>query len=339
MADRFDAVLIVSFGGPEGRDDVLPFLENVLRGRGVPRERLLEVAEHYHHFDGISPLNAQNRALIAALGQELKVNGPQLPIYLGNRNWHPLLADTLRQMSQDGVRRAVAVFTSAFSSYSGCRQYLENVEEARQVVGHQAPVVEKVRGFFNHSGFIQSMIERLVDALDRIPEDRRSRAELVFTAHSIPLSMASGCGYVRQLEEASSLVAHGAGHDPWRLAYQSRSGPPAQPWLEPDIGDVLRGLAASGEARDVVVAPIGFLSDHMEVMYDLDTEAASLAAGLGLNLVRTGTVGTHPKFVRGLRDLIAERVENLRERPVVGTLSPRPDVCASDCCPAPRRPR
>jgi ferrochelatase len=339
VADRFDAVLIVSFGGPERREDVLPFLENVLRGRNVPRERMLQVAEHYYHFDGVSPLNAQNRELIAALQKELDSSGPRLPIYWGNRNWQPLLPDTVAQMKRDGIRRAAAIFTSAFSSYSGCRQYLENVEEARQMVGIGAPAIEKVRGFFNHPLFIQAMIERVGAVLDRLPPERRSMAEIVFTAHSIPLSMASGCAYVRELQEASSLVAAGVGRSEWRLAYQSRSGSPEQPWLEPDIADVLRELARQEGKTDVVVVPIGFLSDHMEVLYDLDTEAAELADELGLKMLRAPTAGAHPKFIRMLRDLITERVENLRERPTTGTLAARPDFCASDCCPAPRRPR
>jgi ferrochelatase len=200
-------------------------------------------------------------------------------------------------------------------------------------------VIEKVRGYFNHPGFIAAMVERLTEALDRLPQERRSQAQVLFTAHSVPLSMASGSAYVRQLQEASALVAQGAGADQWRLAYQSRSGPPEQPWLEPDVGDVLRELAAAKQPADVIVVPIGFLSDHMEVLYDLDTEAAQLAADLGLNLVRAGTVGVHPTFVRALRDLIAERVENLPSRPTVGRLGPLPDICPSDCCPAPRRPR
>ena len=339
MADRFDAVLLVSFGGPERPEDVLPFLENVLRGRNVSRDRMLEVAEHYHHFGGVSPLNAQNRALITALQTELEHSGPRLPVYFGNRNWHPLLPDTIRQMTRDGIRRAVGVFTSAFSSYSGCRQYLENIQEAREVVGTGAPAIEKIRGFFNHPLFIQATIERVGEAFQEIAPDRRSQAELVFTAHSIPLSMASVCNYVRELQEAAQLIATGVAHTPGRLAYQSRSGPPEQPWLEPDIGIVLRELAQRNSAPDVIIMPLGFLSDHMEVLYDLDTEAADLARELGLKLHRAATVGTHPKFVRMLRDLIAERVEGLRERPTVGESRPRPDVCASDCCPAPRRPR
>jgi protoporphyrin/coproporphyrin ferrochelatase len=340
MADRFDAILLVSFGGPESRDDVLPFLENVLRGRNVPLQRMLEVAEHYYHFGGISPINAQNRALISALTAELEVRGPKLPIYFGNRNWRPLLPDTIRQMAKDGIRRAVAIFTSAFSSYSGCRQYLENIDQARQTVGPAAPSIEKVRGYFNHPGFIAAMIDRANDAMAAIPEVRRLQAELVFTAHSIPISMATSSNYVRQLSEASSLVAKAiSSSERWQLAYQSRSGPPEQPWLEPDVCDVLRALAADKRTSDVVVVPIGFLSDHMEVLYDLDVEAVQLAGELGLNLFRAGTVGVHPAFVRALRDLIAERVENLPSRPTIGALGALPDICPTDCCPAPRRPR
>src|SRR6476660_10345132 len=225
MSQPYDALLIVSFGGPDGPDDVLPFLENVLRGRNVPRERMLEVAEHYFEFGGRSPINDQNRALIAALEQELSAHGPHLPIYWGNRNWHPLLADTLRQMSSDGIRRALAFVTSAYSSYSSCRQYRENIAAAQTEVGAAAPVVDKLRVFFNHPGFIEPMIENVRAALEKIPAKRRGNAELLFSAHSIPQAMAHGCRYQAQLQEASRLIAEGVGQINWRLVFQSRSGP------------------------------------------------------------------------------------------------------------------
>ena len=327
----YDALLLVSFGGPERPEDVLPFLENVLRGKNVPRERMLAVAEHYYQLGGASPINAQNRALIAALEAELQAHAPPLRIYWGNRNWRPLLADTLRQMAADGVRRALAFFTSAFSSYSGCRQYLENIAEARAEVGPTAPPIDKLRGFFNHPGFIEAMADRVAEAFVQIPAERRSAATLVFTAHSIPLAMAQNCRYEAQLQEACRLVAQHADAENWRLAYQSRSGPPTQPWLEPDIGDVLGQLAAEG-AGDAVVAPIGFISDHMEVVYDLDIEARRIAREAGLNLVRAATVGVHPKFVAMIRELIAERMGLAAERRALGSLETCPDVCPADCC-------
>jgi ferrochelatase len=331
MQANYDAILIVSFGGPEGRDEVLPFLENVLRGRNVPRERMLAVAEHYYHFGGVSPINAQNRALVAALEAELAQHGPKLPVYFGNRNWHPLLANTLRQMRDDGVKQALAFFTSSFSSYSGCRQYRENIAAAQVEVGENAPRVDKLRAYFNHPGFLEPMIERVVAAIEQIPAERRAAAQLAFTAHSIPLAMAGNCKYETQLADACQVVADGIGSSNWRLVYQSRSGSPSQPWLEPDIGDHLRELAASS-VRDVVVVPIGFISDHMEVMFDLDFEAKQLAEELGINMIRAGTVGTHPRFVTMIRELIVERISDAAVRPALGTLGPSHDVCPVDCC-------
>jgi ferrochelatase len=330
---RYDALLVVSFGGPDGPDDVLPFLENVLRGRNVPRERMLAVAEHYYHFGGKSPINDHNRALIAALEKEFAAHGPRLPIYWGNRNWHPLLPDTLRQMADDGVRRALAFFTSAYSSYSGCRQYRENIGVAQVEVGTAAPAIEKLRVFFNHPGFIEPMIERVQSALEAVPGERRSNAQLVFTAHSIPQAMAHGCRYEEQLREASRLVANGVGRPKWDLVYQSRSGPAQQPWLGPDICDFIRlEHASNSNFKDVVVVPIGFTSDHLEVLYDLDTEAKSLCAELGINMVRAGTVGTHRRFVRMIRELIEERTSDSPERLALGPLGASHDVCAADCC-------
>jgi ferrochelatase len=302
----FDALLIVSFGGPEKREDVLPFLENVLRGRDVPRERMLEVADHYYHFSGRSPINDQNRELIAALRQSVRI-----PIYWGNRNWHPLLADTVREMRDAGVRRAIAFATSAFGSYSGCRQYLENIERARSEVGEGAPEIVKIPPFSEHPLFIEAMADRVREALARLPG-----AKLVFTAHSVPVAMASSSPYAVQLENASRRVAEAVGAADWKLVYQSRSGPPAQPWLGPDVCDYLRE-----HRRDAVIAPIGFLSDHMEVIYDLDVQARSVCDELGIRMERARTVGCHPAIIR----MIAELIER----------EPRP--CAADCCPAPRR--
>lgn len=329
--EPYDALLVVSFGGPEAPDEVMPFLENVLRGRNVPRERMLQVAHHYELFGGISPINGQNRALIAALEKELGASGMKLPIYWGNRNWHPLLADTLGEMKRDGIRRALAFVTSAYSSYSGCRQYREDIERARAAVGDDAPQVDKLRAFYNHPGFIAPNIENLRIALARIPYERRRNAHVAFTAHSIPLSMASACDYQAQLLETCRLVAEGAGHARWQLVFQSRSGSPMQPWLEPDICDHLRELKRAG-ATDAVVAPVGFISDHMEVLYDLDTEAQQVAREIELNMVRAATVGTHPAFVRMIRELIEERLTATPTRLALGTRGPQPDRCSADCC-------
>jgi ferrochelatase len=335
----YDAIVVVSFGGPESTGDVIPFLENVLRGRNVPRERMLEVAEHYYHFGGKSPINDQNRELIAALQALLDREGPRLPVYWGNRNWNPMLRDTLRQMKDDGVRRALGYFTSAFSSYSGCRQYRENVEAARAEVGEGAPVVDKLRVFYNHPGFIGPMAENVRRALEQLPADDRENAPLVFTAHSIPLAMAQGSLYVKQLNEACKLVGQQLGREDLQLVYQSRSGPPSQPWLAPDILDHIRSLHAGG-VRSLVVVPIGFISDHMEVLYDLDTEAAGLCNELGIQMVRAKTVGSDPRFVSMIRDLILERIEPARARDFLGDDGACHDVCPADCCPAPaaRRP-
>jgi ferrochelatase len=331
MNQTYDALLVVSFGGPEGLDEVLPFLSNVLRGRGVPEARMREVAQHYELFGGVSPINEQNRRLIAALERELEERGPRLPVYWGNRNWHPMLADTLRQMRDDRIRDALAFVTSAYSSYSGCRQYREDIERAREAVGRGAPRVEKLRAFFNHPGFVGPNVSNLRAALEQIPAERRGAAEVAFTAHSIPAAMAAGCEYERQLLETCRLVAEGAAHTNWRLVFQSRSGPPTQPWLGPDIREHLRALKESG-AGEVVVAPVGFISDHMEVLYDLDTEARQLSEGLGLNMIRAATVGTHPEFIKMIRELIVERLDDATTRRALGTFPPRQDTCAADCC-------
>jgi ferrochelatase len=334
MADSYDAVLLVSFGGPDGPDDVLPFLENVLRGRNVPRERMLEVAEHYNHFGGKSPINEQNLALLAALREELDRRGPHLPVYWGNRNWHPLLTDTIREMADAGVKRAIAFVTSAYSSYSGCRQYRENIAAACAALGERAPQIDKIRVFFNHPGFVGPMADNVRRAVGRFPESVRGTVPVLFTAHSIPTSMADGCRYGAQLAEACRLVAEQAGVTDWKLVYQSRSGPPTQPWLEPDICDAIRERHAHGCSR-LVIAPIGFISDHMEVLYDLDTEAADLCRELGVEMERAATVGTDPVFIGMIRDLIAERSGMLNDRVAIGQLPANHDVCPLDCCPAP----
>ncbi len=335
MADGYDALLLLSFGGPEGPEDVMPFLENVTRGRNVPRERLEEVAKHYLAFGGKSPINDQNRALLTAIDEELAKRDEGLPIYWGNRNWTPYLADTLSMMKNAGIQRALCFVTSAYGSYSGCRQYQEDIAKARAEVGEGAPEVHLVRRFFNHPGFVDANVDRVKAAIAELPEAARDEARLVFTAHSVPLSMAETSPYVAQLEETARLVAAGVGRGEWDLVWQSRSGPPQVPWLEPDICDHLRALSEGGTTA-VVVSPVGFISDHMEVVYDLDHEAREVAEALGLEMVRAGTVGTHPTFITAICDLIAERRIGA-ERKKVGGLPMAPDVCAADCCPAPRR--
>lgn len=332
---RYDAVLFVSFGGPDKADDVLPFLENVLRGRRVPKERMLEVAEHYYHFGGKSPINEQNIALIDAIRQELTTSGLDLPVYWGNRNWYPFLTDTIQDMKDAGVRRALAFVTSGFSCYSGCRQYRENIQEARDTVGPEAPEIDKIRVFFNHPGFVHPMARNVRSAMKSLGS--KPQTPVLFTAHSIPLSMADSSDYCKQLQEASRLVAEQAKISKWKLVYQSRSGPPSQPWLEPDVCDAIRDLHERGESN-VVIVPIGFISDHMEVLFDLDTEAADLCKELGMKMARANTAGTDPEFVQMIRDLIAERAFGLSEKAAIGRMPANHDVCPLDCCPAPMRP-
>jgi ferrochelatase len=326
--NNYDALLVVSFGGPEGMKDVIPFLENVLRGRNVPRERMLQVARHYEMFGGVSPINDQNRKLINALQIELETNGPKLPIYWGNRNWHPLLPDTLQQMTDDGIKHALAFVTSAYSSYSSCRQYRQNIIDAQATVGSGKPSVDKLRAFYNHPLFIEANIDRVREAMARLGSS--VAPQIVFTAHSVPESMAENCDYVRQLKETSRLIANAVGIQDWQLVYQSRSGSPTQPWLGPDICEHLRSLKSRG-VSDVVVAPIGFVSDHMEVIYDLDVEAQKVAEEIGQNMVRAATVGTHPSFVRMIRELILERTEN-KEARFLGPLGASVNTCPPDCC-------
>jgi ferrochelatase len=335
----YDSLLIVSFGGPEGPADVMPFLENVLRGKNVPRERMLEVAEHYQHFGGVSPINGQCRELIEALRQELDTHQIKLPIFWGNRNWHPMLEDTLREMGQQGYRRSLAFFTSMFSCYSGCRQYRENIQAAREKVGGSAPMVEKVRMAFNHPDFIETQAELLASSLQAIPVEQRASSPLLFCAHSIPMSMAENSRYELQLREAGRLIAEQVGHQRWELVFQSRSGPPQQPWLEPDVCDRIEQLAAAESLTDVILQPIGFVSDHMEVLYDLDEEAAQLCQAKHIRLHRVPTIGTHPRFISMIRKLIQERMQPDSQRPAVGRLGPSHDICPVNCCLYPQTGR
>ncbi|MCB9450615.1 MAG: ferrochelatase [Anaerolineaceae bacterium] len=329
-ARQYDALLLMSFGGPEGMEEVIPFLENVAGGRNIPRHRLEAVAEHYLAFGGVSPINAQNRALIAALEAEFRQHALDLPIYFGNRNWHPFIADTLRQMRDDGVKRALAFFTSPFSSYSSCRQYREDIILASEAVAG-APEFDKIRVFYNHPGFIEPVIARTQAALEQFPPEKRAGVQLVFTAHSIPLTMAQNSDYEAQLAETCRLVAEGLGRVEYRLVYQSRSGSPHNPWLEPDICDDLRQAVAAG-IEDVVIVPVGFISDHMEVVFDLDTEAKQVAEEIGITLVRAETVGTHPVFVSMIRELVVERMTSHPERRALGQRGPNHDICPMTCC-------
>ncbi|PWU44522.1 ferrochelatase [Micromonospora globispora] len=341
----YDALVLVSFGGPERPEDVMPFLQNVTRGRGVPPERLAEVAEHYLHFGGVSPINQQCRELLAAIRADFAAHGVDLPVYWGNRNWDPMLADTVAQMRDDGVKRALAFVTSAYGGYSSCRQYQEDIAAARAAVGQDAPVIDKLRQFWDHPGFVEPHADAVKAALAQLDPAKRDTTRIVFTAHSVPVSAAATAGphggrYTAQLEEAARLVHAAAAPDlPYDLVWQSRSGPPQVPWLEPDIRDHLTALAEQG-VTSVVVSPIGFVSDHLEVVWDLDTEALETAKQLGLEFVRAGTPGTDPRFVAMVRELVTERTapdgERLRRR--LGEL-PMWDTCPTPCCvPPARRP-
>lgn len=354
-AGPYDALLLLSFGGPEGPDDVVPFLENVTRGRGIPRERLKEVGQHYFLFGGVSPINAQNRELLDALRKDFGEHGVGLPVYWGNRNWAPYLVDTLREMTDDGHRRILVLATSAYASYSGCRQYRENLAGALAELaaeGRPVPRVDKLRHYFNHPGFVEPMTDAVLTALGELPAEVRAGAHLAFTTHSIPTAAAdtsgpveghgNGGAYVAQHLDTARVIADavreatGTEH-PWQLVYQSRSGAPHIPWLEPDICDHLVELHEGG-APAVVMVPIGFVSDHMEVKYDLDTEAAAQAAELGLPVARAATVGADPRFAAGVRDLVLERAakeRGLAPRPcALGALGPSHDVCPAGCCPS-----
>jgi ferrochelatase len=333
---EYDAVVLVSFGGPEGPEDVMPFLRNVVRGRGVPDARLAKVAEHYRHFGGVSPINAQCRELLAALRVDLDTAGMQLPLYWGNRNWHPYLSDAVATMRDDGVRRALAFVTSPFGSYSSCRHYLEDISAARASAGPGAPLVEKIRHYHDDPGYVAPHADGVRAALARLSDVDRVVTRVVFTAHSIPSTMEEQSGpaggrYTAQLRETAALVAEAAspGLD-WDLVWQSRSGPTHVPWLEPDVNDHLESLAAAG-VRAVVVSPIGFISDHIEVLWDLDIEAAATARRLGLRFARAATPGTDPRFVAMIRHLILERLDPAPRRARLGAL-PMWDECPANCC-------
>ena len=349
-ASPYDAFLLVSFGGPEKPEDVLPFLRNVTRGRNIPDARLAEVGEHYQLFGGRSPINDQNRELIAAISSDFKAAGIDLPVYGGNRNWDPYLAEALERMREDGIRRAAVLLTSAYSSYSGCRQYRENLADAvAQVPG--APRLDRLRHYFNHPGFVEPMVDATLAALAELPDQARHGGHLVFVTHSIPVSMNDSSGprgraYVAQhrvvVAEVVERVREETGHRyPAELVFCSRSGPPQVPWLEPDVNDHLRTLHER-DVPGVVVVPIGFVSDHMEVIYDLDTEAAATAAELGMPMVRAATAGVDPRFVAMVRDLLLERAAAERgEAPARAALGSEAtwDVCPAGCCPNPRGPR
>ena len=335
-AGPYDAFLLVSFGGPEKPEDVLPFLEDVTRGRDIPRARLQDVAEHYYRLGGVSPINEQNRRLLAAIRAELDAQGPSLPVYWGNRHWHPRLEDTVRRMAEDGVRRALAFVTAGFGSYASCRRYQEAIERAVAAAGPEAPRVERLRLFYNHPAFIEAVADHTRHALARVPAGRRSGAALVFTAHSVPQWMAESSDYEAQLREAATLVVEELGEARrWELAYQSRSGDPKTPWLEPDVGTALDRISRDG-ITDVVVVPIGFVSDHVEVLYDLDIEAADRARALGVRYVRAATPGTHPAFARMVGELVRERTAGAARR-AVGRRGPAPDSCPPGCCLPPSR--
>ncbi|MGI9600610.1 MAG: ferrochelatase [Acidimicrobiales bacterium] len=328
-----DALVVVSFGGPEGPEDVVPFLQNVTRGRNIPDHRLAQVGSHYQLFGGVSPLNAQCRQLVEALQTELTRRDDNTPVYWGNRNWDPMLEDTVGQMAADGVQRAAAFVTSAYSSWSGCRQYLDDIARARAAVGPTAPPIEKLRQYHDHPGFVEPFVDATRAALLELADSPRADAELLFTAHSIPTAMAEGCDYRSQLLVTADLISRALGDQrPWELVFQSRSGAPHVPWLEPDVGDRLRQKAEEG-SRAVVVVPIGFTSDHMEVVYDLDTEARRVADEAGVAMARAATPGTDPRFVAMVLALLDEQRRG--DQPVaLGPAGPRPVPCRPDCCPA-----
>jgi ferrochelatase len=361
-ASPYDALLLLSFGGPEGPDDVVPFLENVTRGRGIPKERLKEVGQHYFLFGGVSPINDQNRALLDALRKDFAGHGLDLPVYWGNRNWAPYLTDTLREMVADGRRRILVLATSAYASYSGCRQYRENLADslaALEAEGVELPKIDKLRHYFNHPGFIEPLVDSVVEAIGQLPEESRASAHIAFTTHSLPTEAAdtsgppeghipgSGGAYVAQhLDVARTIAAavrdRTGNYHPWELVFQSRSGAPHVPWLEPDICDHLEDLHRAG-VQAVVMAPIGFVSDHMEVMYDLDVEASNKAAELGLPTARAATVGADPRFAAAVRELLLERAALERGECgpapcTTGALGAGHHVCPAGCCRA-RTPR
>jgi protoporphyrin/coproporphyrin ferrochelatase len=342
----YDALLLVSFGGPEGRDDVVPFLRNVTRGRDIPDERLRVVGQHYFHFDGVSPINAQNRSLLAAIEHAGRGRGMDLPVYWGNRNWDPTLGEVVAQMSADGVGRALAFFTSAFSSYSGCRQYRENLADALSGADAGHLLIDRIGPYWNHAGFLEPFVDATVAAVGEIPEPLRRAARLLFSTHSLPLQLAETSGahggaYVAEHRRAAGWVAEQVrertGVDrAWELVFQSRSGAPHQPWLEPDVGDRAVELHAAGVPA-VVVVPLGFVSDHMEVRWDLDVQARQQAEAVGLAYSRAATPGCDPRFVDMVLALVQERLDDVPVDQRVRVLPPAaPDRCAPGCCPNPR---
>ena len=337
MEKKFDAVMIVSFGGPEGMEDVRPFLENVLRGKNVPPERMEEVVHHYEAFGGVSPINEHNRELKQLLEAELAAHQIDLPVYWGNRNWSPYIKDAVQQMKEDGITSCLNYMTSGYSCYSGCRQYRENVIKVQEENEAKSITFGKIRVFYNHPNWIELNALRVQAALDRIPEEQRANTHIAFTAHSIPTSMSDTSAYVSQLEEACRLTAEKLGHPHYKLVYQSRSGPPTMPWLEPDICDHLDQLKAD-DVSDVVIHPIGFVSDHMEVLFDLDTEAKEHCDSIGLNMERSLSAGNHPLMVSMIRELIQERLTEGTERRSVGSRGPNHDVCPENCCMPMKRP-
>jgi ferrochelatase len=345
----FDALLVLSFGGPEGPADVMPFLERVTSGRGVPRERLLEVAKHYEHFDGVSPINQRNRELIAGICRAMTAAGAELPVYFGNRNWHPFVEDTVAEMARDGVRRALVLATSAYGGYSACRQYHEDIARARASIGAGAPDLVKLRHFFDHPAFVRSVADAVRAARAVLPPAQGEQARLVFTAHSIPSSADSAAGvpaegghrYSRQVAEAARLTAAELGVGDYDVVWQSRSGPPSVPWLEPDVLDHLEALHAKAVPA-VVICPIGFVSDHVEVVWDLDNEARDWAEQHGMGFARAATAGADPRFAAMVVELIREQTVGAPPRALGGVPSagagPNGTPCAADCCLPARLP-
>lgn len=332
---KYDAILVVSFGGPEGMEQVMPFLDNVLRGKGVPEARKLEVAHHYELFGGVSPINAQNRELVEKVSGALKEKGINLPVLLANRNTEPFIPDVLKTCQEKGYLNLLVYITSGFSCYSGCRQYRENLMAAQADLTGEVPNFDKIRVFFNHPLFIETVADKVAEARALMP-DQDSR--VVFTAHSIPMAMANSSKYTEQLQEAARLVAERLELADWDLVYQSRSGPPSMPWLDPDICDHLEDLKTRG-VEAVVVSPLGFVSDHMEVLFDLDLEAREKAADLGMTYARASTPGNDPRMVEMIVELIRERLEDWPERRTIGRLPAKHDVCPENCCPAMQRPK
>ena len=336
----FDALLLLSFGGPEGPEQVMPFLENVTRGRGIPRERLESVAEHYLHFGGVSPINAINRALIEQIRAEIADRGETLPVYFGNRNWDPLVEDTVAAMAADGIRRAAVFTTSAWGGYSGCTQYQEDIARARSATGDGAPELVKLRQYFDHPTLVAMFADAVADAAATLPVSLRDQARLVFTAHSIPISAVNRCGpglYPRQVGYAAGLVAEAAGYRDYDVVWQSRSGPPQVPWLEPDVGDHLAALARGGTPA-VIVCPVGFVADHIEVIWDLDSELAEQADSLGVALARARTPNADRRFAQlalSLLDEVRDGTEPARvsgAQPVPGRgASTNGQFCAAEC--------